>query len=342
MKMTNKQVIKVQRIGFHWEMENPFIFCAHHNDLFPKGNKDQGLDRSQLSGRNIGSDFSGKDGFNMYHGEVVPGFPVHPHRGFETVTIVLKGLIDHFDSKGSSGRYGNGDVQWLTTGRGCQHSEMFPLINQEKENPAELFQIWLNLPAKDKFTEPYFKMLWSEDIPEVEISASKGKKTTIKLISGSMQGTESLTPCPASWANDPMNHVRICLIRMEPEAMLTLPPVSSSLNRNLYFYEGSGVIYIAGEVIQSSNRIKLAGNEEIAITNGEKESFVLLLEGEPIQEPVIQYGPFVMTTENEIREAYSDYRKTEFGGWPWERYDPVNERSARRFASYVDGTVEKR
>jgi len=340
--MTNKQVIKVQRIGFQWEMENPFIFCAHHNDNFPKGNAEQGLDKSQLSGRNIGSDFSGKDGFSMYHGEVVPGFPVHPHRGFETVTIVLKGLIDHFDSKGSEGRYGNGDVQWLTTGKGCQHSEMFPLINQEKENHAELFQIWLNLPAKDKFTEPYFKMLWAEDIPEVETTDSNGKKTTFKLIAGSIQGTESLTPCPASWANEQKNHVGIFLIRMEPDAIITLPPVSEALNRNLYFYEGDGVIHIENEVIKSSNRVKLAGDEEIVITNGEKESYLLLLEGEPIQEPVVQYGPFVMTTENEIREAYADYRKTEFGGWPWDSFDPVHERNAGRFARYADGTTEKR
>ena len=195
--MSEKKIILIQKINFQWETENPFIFCAHHRDAYPVGNQNQGTDVSMV-GRNMGSDFSGLNGFSMYHGEKVPGFPVHPHRGFETVTIVLEGLVDHFDSKGSEGRYGNGDVQWLTTGSGCQHSEMFPLVNMDKDNPAELFQIWLNLPAKDKFTEPAFKMLWSEDIPVLQTINPDGKKTTVKLISGSLLGKESLPPCPAS------------------------------------------------------------------------------------------------------------------------------------------------
>lgn len=339
--MKDKQVIKIQRIGFQWEMENPFIFCAHHKDDFPKGNEEQGPDTS-LSGRNIGSDFSGKNGFSMYHGESVPGFPVHPHRGFETVTVVLKGFVDHFDSKGSEGRYGNGDVQWLTTGKGCQHAEMFPLVHQDKKNPLELFQIWLNLPSKDKFTEPSYKMLWAEDIPVLQHTDQTGKKITIKLIAGHLLGTESLPPCPASWACDPNNQVGILLIHMEPQASLTLPAVSETLIRNLYFYNGSGIIQIEGEDIPSSNRIKLSGNEDIIITNGDSGSYLILLEGEPIQEPVVQYGPFVMNTEKEIGEAFSDYRKTQFGGWPWDTSDPVHERTTGRFARYADGTIEKR
>ena len=87
---------------------------------------------------------------------------------------------------------------------------------------------------------------------------------------------------------------------------------------------------------------ELTGDQEITLTNGAKESYILVLEGEPIQEPVAQYGPFVMTTEEEIREAFSEYRNTQFGGWPWDRTDPVNERSAGRFARHGDGTIEKR
>jgi len=107
--MDNK-IKKIQKIGSQWPMENPFIFCAHHKDAYPKGNEAQGIDKGLLKGREIGSDFSGKDGFSMYHGDIVPGFPVHPHRGFETVTIVLDGLVDHFDSKGSYGRYGKSSM----------------------------------------------------------------------------------------------------------------------------------------------------------------------------------------------------------------------------------------
>jgi hypothetical protein len=339
--MTGKKIVKIQKIGFQWEMESPFLFCAHHNDDFPKGNMDQGV-AIPLAGRNIGSDFSGKDGFSMYHGRTVPGFPAHPHRGFETVTIVQKGFVDHFDSKGSKGRYGNGDVQWLTTGSGCQHAEMFPLINQEKRNPAELFQVWLNLPAKDKFADAAYKMLWSEDIPEATIAGPENSQTVVRIISGSMQGINCLSPCPASWANDRNNRVGIFLIHMEPKAVLTLPAVSMTLTRNVYFYEGGGEIDIDGTKISSSNRVKLDGNEEITVVNGSKDSYMLLLEGEPIFEPVFQYGPFVMNSEEEIQDAFADYQKTQFGGWPWDRSDPVNEITAGRFAHYIDGTCETR
>lgn len=101
-------------------------------------------------GRRKGNDFALKDGFRMFHGSEVPGFPYHPHSGFETVTIAAEGEIDHSDSIGGAGRFKDGDVQWLTSGIGVQHSEMFPLLNQDKDNPFELFQIWLNLPAKSK------------------------------------------------------------------------------------------------------------------------------------------------------------------------------------------------
>jgi redox-sensitive bicupin YhaK (pirin superfamily) len=339
--MSTNKVLGVKKLGQQWSMESPFLFCAHHLEVYPKGNSEMGPAVS-LAGRNIGSDFSGKDGFSMYHGERVPGFPAHPHRGFETVTIVLKGLIDHFDSKGTEGRYGNGDVQWMTAGGGCQHAEMFPLINQEKENPLELFQVWLNLPAKDKFVNPDYKMLWDEDIPVITISDSNNKKTSIRLIVGNFQGKESLRPCPNSWANDKKNHVGIFLIKMEAGASITLPAISESLIRNLYFYRGNGLIHIDDLQTDSSNRIMLNGNEEILITNGKEESFLAVLEGEPIEEKVVQYGPFVMNTENEIHEAISDYRKTQFGGWPWERHDQVHDRVTGRFARYADGTIEKR
>ena len=111
-----------------WPTSDPFLFCVHHKDNYPIANDNLGP-KDNLFGRNIGNDFSDMDGWSMYHGTAVPGFPRHPHRGFETITIVEKGLIDHSDSMGFSARYGDGDVQWLTAGNGIQHSEMFPLLN---------------------------------------------------------------------------------------------------------------------------------------------------------------------------------------------------------------------
>jgi redox-sensitive bicupin YhaK (pirin superfamily) len=137
--MSREVVLDRKPLGFPWETPDPFLFCAYHLDLYPAGNEDFGP-KASLEGREIGSDFAGKDGWRMYHGDVVPGFPQHPHRGFETVTLVRRGLIDHSDSLGAAARFGEGDVQWVTAGRGIVHSEMFPLLKQHAANPVELFQ----------------------------------------------------------------------------------------------------------------------------------------------------------------------------------------------------------
>src|SRR5262245_59516556 len=151
-------------LGFPWPAVDPFLFCVHHDDAYPAGNEKLGPAAS-LAGRKLGQDFELKDGFRMYHGLTVPGFPQHPHRGFETVTIARRGLIDHSDSLGAAARFGRGDVQWLTAGAGIVHSEMFPLLDASGPNPVELFQIWLNLPAEDKLVPPHFAMLWGPQIP---------------------------------------------------------------------------------------------------------------------------------------------------------------------------------
>ena len=135
-------MLQIKKLGFPWETQDPFLFCAHHADAYPEGNEQMGPATS-LEGRVLGEDFKIKDGFRMYHGRTVPGFPSHPHRGFETITIAKEGLVDHSDSLGAAGRFGNGDVQWMTAGKGVQHSEMFPLLQKDQKNPLEIFQIWL-------------------------------------------------------------------------------------------------------------------------------------------------------------------------------------------------------
>lgn len=338
--MTNP-ILKTEKLELHWNTENPFLFCANHKEIYPKGNDDFGPPAETLVGRNIGNDFSIKDGWSMYHGKKVPGFPVHPHRGFETVTVVLNGFVDHSDSHGAAGRYGNGDVQWMTAGSGLQHSEMFPLLDKDKENPLHLLQIWLNLPKKDKFTDPVFKMLWAEEVPVIEEVDKNGKKISVRLVAGKYKDINALEPAPASWANEKNNLVNIWVINMEPNATIEIPKVNSTITRNIYCFEG-GSLQINDNKVEASNRFKLDGNTDITILNGDKPSQILLLEGEPINEPIAKYGPFVMNTMEEIQEAASDYRATSFGGWPWDRNDPVHSGEKIRFAKYADGRIEKR
>jgi redox-sensitive bicupin YhaK (pirin superfamily) len=338
--MYNKLIINIKPLGFSWETSDPFLFCVHHLDHYPAGN-DQLGPAASLAGRNLGQDFTTKDGWRMYHGEIVPGFPTHPHRGFETVTVVLNGLIDHSDSSGAAGRYGNGDVQWMTAGSGIQHSEMFPLLDKKNPNPLELFQIWINLPKAKKFVSPFYTMLWSEDIPVYTKKDDKGKLTEIKVIAGKIEDVSALAPAPNSWAYDPANEVGIWLIRMSANAHWILPAASFEVNRSLYFYRGSN-ISIAGLAIEPYHSMELLADQPAMITNGDKDAFLLLLQGRPINEPVMQHGPFVMNTAAEIQQAFDDYRKTQFGGWPWPRYENVHPRERGRFAKYSDGSEDIR
>lgn len=333
-------IFSIDKLDFPFQTENPFLFCVHHKDAYPKGEKDLGPAAS-LAGRNLGNDFTVRNGYRMYHGHRVPGFPEHPHRGFETVTVTLRGYVDHSDSLGSAGRYGNGDVQWITAGSGCQHAEMFPLIHQDTENPLELFQIWLNLPRKDKITEPAYTMFWSEEIPGVVTADARGNECIVRVIAGSFQGMQASESPAASWAADTAHHVKILVIRMNPDAELFLPGVSESLSRSLYFYDDDEIT-VGGSRIAPYHRIRLAGDADVTIKAENGRCFLLLLEGEPISEQVVQYGPFVMNSEREIQEAFRDYQRTGFGGWPWSVPVPVHDTGTVRFARYADGTTERR
>lgn len=330
----------IKPLGFQWETNNPFLFCVHHKDSYPEGNEEMGPEAS-LSGRSIGSDFVPKDGWRMYHGIKVPGFPVHPHRGFETITIVLEGLVDHADSMGAAGRYGNGDVQWMTAGAGIQHTEMFPLLNRDRKNPLELFQIWLNLPAADKFVDPYYTMFWKEDIPLVRFTDKSGRATDISLIAGRLENSHAPAPPPDSYAAKQESDIAIWLIRMDPEAEWEIPSAMQGSERTLYFYRGDQLL-VGRNAIPPYQAIHLDKEFGLDVKNGSEESYLLLLQGRPIRETVVQYGPFVMNSREEIQQAFDDYRKTQFGGWPWPRPDQVHDRDLGRFAKYADGRVVRK
>ena len=348
---TASPVLQVKPLGFPWQTIDPFLFCAYHDDAYPHGNGQLGPAAS-LAGRDIGQDFSRKDGWSMYHGSSVPGFPPHPHRGFETVTIVRKGLIDHADSLGAKARFGRGDVQWLTAGKGVVHSEMFPLLKTDEANPLELFQIWLNLPARNKMAEPNFTMFWAGDIPRVTQIDAQGRSTEVAVIAGRLDtphtGTpeplESLAPLappPDSWAAQAGADVAIWTLRMAIGAHWTLPPATGlGTRRTLYFFKGDSVS-VAGQAIDGPAAIELRAGVPVALVNGQAEAEFLLLQGRPIGEPVAQYGPFVMNTQAEIRQTMADYQRTQFGGWPWPEGAPVHGHDPARFARHPDGREER-
>ena len=349
--MSASPIVQVKPLGFPWETIDPFLFCVYHDDAYPKANPQMGPD-APLAGRDLGQDFSRQDGWSMYHGETVPGFPGHPHRGFETVTIARKGLIDHADSLGATARFGGGDVQWLTAGEGIVHSEMFPLLDAAAPNPLELFQIWLNLPARSKMAPPHFTMFWAEEIPRLSARDGEGRSTEVACIAGRLaapaeadDGQASLAvplaPPPDSWAARADADLAIWTIRMAPGAHWALPAATGEgTRRTLYFFKGSSV-RVAGQEVKAHAAIELRAGADVALVNGSEVGEFLMLQGRPIGEPVVQHGPFVMNTEAEIAATFADYRRTRFGGWPWPDSAPVHGRDPARFARHADGRQER-
>ena len=341
--MPANPILQITPLGFPWETLDPFLFCAYHDDAYPEANPQMGP-AAALTGRVIGQDFSRKDGWSMYHGSTVPGFPSHPHRGFETVTIVRKGLIDHSDSLGATARFGEGDVQWVTAGKGVVHAEMFPLLGQDRPNPLELFQIWLNLPARSKMSEPHFTMFWSHDIPRVTATDAEGRTTDVTVIAGSLHNSSPgapLAPPPDSWAAQANSDVAIWTIRMAQGARWTLPEATGlGTRRKLYFFKG-GSVSIAGQEVGSGCAIELRADAPVDLVNGSGVGEFLLLQGRPIGETVVQYGPFVMNTRAEIAQTMADYQRTQFGGWSFDSEAPVHGRDPARFAKHPDGRTER-
>jgi len=279
----------------------------------------------------------------MYHGLVVPGFPQHPHRGFETITYVRRGLIDHSDSLGATARFGEGDTQWMTAGGGIQHSEMFPLVHRDEPNPLELFQIWLNLPGADKLVEPYFTMLWSEQTPRHVAKDQHGRTTEVTVITGELADSVPVGSPPDSWAARYDSDVAIWHLRMEPDARWLLPaPASADSTRVLYAFEGSSVAVGDSGPLAAGTGALVRSDIDLPLVAGPQGIECMLLQGRPIGEPVAQYGPFVMNTEAEIRTAVTDYQRTQFGGWPWPSEAPDHGSTQARFAIHADGRREDR
>jgi redox-sensitive bicupin YhaK (pirin superfamily) len=334
MDTSRPLVLATVQLSMQWPTLDPFLFCAHHDDDYPEGDGALGPAAS-LGGRAIGQDFSDKDGWSMYHGSTIPGFPQHPHRGFETVTYCRHGYIDHSDSMGATARFGPGDVQWMTAGGGVVHSEMFPLINTDAPNPAELFQIWLNLPAVDKMVDAYFTMFWNEDIPKIDLP--NGGQVTV--LAGSLGDAVPPSPPPNSWASRVEAHIGVWHIVLPANTSWTIPATAETSGRMLYLFEGDSVV-VDGDSYPVDTGMQLVPDAEITITSGDEPTECMLLQGTPIGEPVERYGPFVMNTREEIQQAFDDYNETQFGGWPWESDDPAHAAHDGRFAIHANGTKD--
>lgn len=228
------------------------------------------------------------------------GVGQHPHRGFETVTIVHQGELEHLDSTGSGGRIGPGDVQWMTAGAGILHQEFHSRAFTRSGGTLEMAQLWVNLPAARKMTEPGYQALRSADIPTVSLSDGAG---TVRVIAGTIDGVHG----PAD-THTPMN---VLDVRLEPDRRVQLPLTDGWT---------SVVVVLHGTVLVNDDRVVRGGQAvpldragDAVTVESNTEATLLVLDGRPIDEPVVGYGPFVMNTQEEIRQALKDFQSGRFG-----------------------------
>ena len=340
-------VVSVERLGQGpMPTDSPFLFAVYHLDKYPPGDARM-APAASLRGHNIGADFGHADGWSMYHGETVPGFPKHPHRGFETITIARRGFVDHTDSLGNGGRFGGGDLQWMTAGEGISHAEMFPCLDTEAPNVLDLFQIWLNLPKRSKMAPPTFKMLWAEQIPK---RTEMGGAVELALYVGTFPDMATPPPPPShSYAAEAAAAVLVMTITLSAGASWTLPAATggaggADVHRSLYQIEAGSSSLIDGHEVTGRQRVKLRAGSAAPLVNRDPERplQLLLLQGKDIGEPVVQHGPFVGNTRQDIMAAFQDYQRTGFGAWPWPSDAHAFPRDRPRFAQYADGTLEER
>jgi len=228
------------------------------------------------------------------------GVGVHPHRGFETVTIVYDGEVEHHDSAGNGGHIGAGDVQWMTAASGILHEEYHSPAFARSGGTFEVAQLWVNLPARDKMAPPGYQTLLRQDIPVIELEGNAG---SLRVIAGEYQGRKG----PARTFT-PMN-VWDVRLRAGGDVRLALP---GSHNALLVVLKGRALVNGAEPVDPDEVALFERGEEEISI-RAERDAALLVLTGEPLNEPVVGYGPFVMNTREEIHQAYADFQRGRFG-----------------------------
>jgi len=231
-------------------------------------------------------------------GEAI-GAPDHPHRGFETVTYVLEGAVDHEDSAGHKGRIGAGDVQWMTAGGGIIHSEMPSPELQDQGGRVHGFQIWVNLPAALKLTQPRYQEIPSARIPTAQSADGRAR---VKVIAGEALGAKAVieTHTPIVYQD----------WTLEPGADVT-QPIARDHQALVYVFAGSA--QIAGQLVREGQMAILGEGDAVQLAGTDEIARLLLLAGVPLREPVARYGPFVMTTEREIYQAIRDFQTGRMG-----------------------------
>jgi len=228
------------------------------------------------------------------------GVGQHPHRGFETVTIVYEGEVEHRDSTGAGGKIGPGDVQWMTAASGILHEEFHSRDFTRTGGTLEMVQLWVNLPAKNKMAAPGYQTLLAADIPSVELPDGAGR---MRVIAGEFDGHRG----PARTFT-PMDVWDVRLNAGKP-AEFTLPE-----GRTLALVVLKGAVLVNGTpVAREAQMVVLAREGHVVTFEAESDATVLLLSGEPIDEPIVGYGPFVMNTEEEIEQAITDFNSGRFG-----------------------------
>jgi len=228
--------------------------------------------------------------------DYIGGFPDHPHRGFETVTYMLAGRMRHGDNQGNVGLLRPGSVQWMTAGRGIIHSEM----PEQEEGLMQGFQLWVNLPAKDKMVKPRYQDIDPENVPVVE----RPDGTKVKVLVGSFDGVSG----PVNKvATDPL-YLDITL----PAGVKASVPVEAEHNAFAYVFEGTAKIGSEAQLVERGQLAVLSLGDGVTVEGGPKGGRLILVAGRPLREPVAKYGPFVMNTPAEIHQAIADYQAGKF------------------------------
>lgn len=230
-------------------------------------------------------------------------FGPHPHRGMETVTFILEGDIMHRDTGGHESVITAGGIQWMTAGRGLIHAEVSSDEFKKQGGDLEILQLWLNLPAKRKMTEPFYKGFQQKDIPSLSLDEGK---VTVNLISGSWDGRKGAYESPSN--------IQLNTIYFKEDGRLE---VNVPEENNIFFYVIRGKLGVNGTQAEALHLAEFENNGSKLEVRAESDSILLFGHAKPFNEPMVAQGPFVMNTEEEIMQAYDDYRKGKFGSWSW-------------------------